>query len=120
MEGVATEICKGDKIRVIKGDLNGINAIVTGIEKDQGFILCIPTNYPGLTDQLRVEANTVVKYFEAGDNVRILDGRHKGETAIVISSETTDIGTYANIVLSQSKKEIRVNTNNLKLKSEIE
>jgi ribosomal protein L24 len=54
--------------------------------------------------------------------VRVLEGKHKGETGIVISSEAAEKGSaiFANIALSQSKKEIRVLTNNLKLKSEIE
>ena len=69
---------------------------------------------------MRVEANTIIKYFEPGDNVRILDGKHKGETAIVISSEQNQHASFASVVLSQSKKEIKINTNILKLKSEID
>ncbi len=120
MEGIATEICKGDKIKVVKGDLTGINATVTGIEKEQGFVRCIPTNYPGFNEEMRVEANTIVKYFEAGDHVRILDGKHKGETGIVVGSEQNQYGSFASVNLSQSRKEIKINTNNLKLKSEID
>lgn len=45
-------------------------------------------NIPGFTEELRVEASHVVKYFEPGDQVRILDGKYKGETGIVIGSET--------------------------------
>lgn len=52
--------------------------------------------------------------------MRIIDGKNAGETGIVIKTETYDQGTFANIILAQSKKEIRVFTNNLKLKSEIE
>jgi hypothetical protein len=34
LEGCTTEICKGDKIKIVKGDLNGIEAIVTGLERE--------------------------------------------------------------------------------------
>lgn len=68
-----------------------------------------------------MEASNIVKYFEPGDHVRIIDGKHKGETAIVISAETNNKGVaFANIILDQSKVEKRILTNHLKLKSEIE
>lgn len=41
-----------------------------------------------------------MKYFEPGDHVRIIDGKNKGETGIVVSTETTPQGlAYANMVL---------------------
>ena len=54
--------------------------------------------------------------------MRILDGKHKGETGIVVKSETTPNGkiAFARVVLVQSNREIKVFTNNLKLKSDIE
>lgn len=121
MEGVATEICKGDKIRILKGDFNGIEATVTAIEKEDGMIRCLPSNVPGFNDEIRVESTTkFVKYFDAGDHVRIIDGKHKGETAIVISSEQNEQVSFSSVALSQSKKEIKISTNHLKLKSEID
>ena len=57
-----------------------------------------------------------MKYFEPGDHVRIIDGKFKGETGIVISIE----GNHANIALTQNNREIRIFANNLKLKSEID
>lgn len=49
-EGGSVEICKGDKIRVIKGDLKGTNGKVTKVEG--GFVFFVPTNIDGFTDEL--------------------------------------------------------------------
>ena len=120
MPGSQTEICKGDKIRVIKGDLTGINGQVLSVESDTGFIIFKP-NFEGLDQDLRIEASNVVKYFEAGDHVRVIDGKYRAEVGIVVSSETNDKGiAFSNIVLAQSNKEIKIFSNNLKLKTEIE
>jgi hypothetical protein len=53
--------------------------------------------------------------------VRVIDGKYRGETGIVVSSGTTDDHVaFTNIVLAQSSREVRVLANHLKLKSEIE
>ena len=84
-------------------------------------MLIKPTNTPGFTDNLLQEASCIVKYFEPGDQVRAIDGKFKGETGIVVSSETNEKGvSFAHVVLSLSNKEIKILSNNLKLKSEIE
>lgn len=91
------------------------------LEGDGGFVVFKPTNFPGFDKDLRLEASNVVKYFEAGDQVRVIDGKHRGETGIVISSRTNENGiSYASLVLAQSNREIEIFSNNLKLKSEIE
>lgn len=121
LEGSATEICKGDKIRVIKGDLSGINGKVMQIDSEGGFIYFVPTNFEGFNDELKLEASQVVKYFEPGDEVRVIDGKYKGESGIVVSAETDEAGVAkANVSLGQSRKEIKIFTNNLKFKSEID
>lgn len=93
---------------------------MTLVEREVGFIRFKATNIPGFEDELRIEYSSVAKYFEPGDHVRIIDGKNAGETGIVIKSETNDKGSFASIILAQSKKEIRIFTNNLKLKSKIE
>jgi len=99
--GNTSEFSKGDKIRVIAGDLNGISGKVVSIEIDTGFINFIPIGIPGFTNELRLEVKNVVKYFEPGDYVRVIDGKYRGETGLVISSTTTDEGVvFSNIALT--------------------
>ena len=119
--GSTSEFSKGDKIRVIAGDLNGISGKVVSMEIDTGFINFIPIGIEGFTNELRLEVKNVVKYFEPGDYVRVIDGKYRGETGLVISSTTTDEGVvFSNIALTQSHREIKVRANNLKIKTEIE
>jgi ribosomal protein L24 len=119
--GNTSEFSKGDKIRVIAGDLNGISGKVVSMEIETGFINFLPIGIPGFTNELRLEVKNVVKYFEPGDYVRVIDGKYRGETGLVISSTTTDEGVvFSNIALTQSHREIKVRANNLKIKTEIE
>jgi transcription elongation factor SPT5 len=86
-ENASGDICKQDKIRVIKGDLLGTQGAVTFVEREAGFVSFKATNIPSFTDELRIEISSVAKYFEPGDRVRIVDGKHVGETGIVIKIE---------------------------------
>ena len=58
----------------------------------------------------------MTKYFEPGDDVRVIDGKYKGETGTVTKLE----GKTAYIALDQSNREIRLYANNLKLKTELD
>lgn len=82
--GSTSEFSKGDKIRVVAGDLNGIAGKVVSMELDTGFINFLPIGIEGFTSELRLEVKNVVKYFEPGDYVRVIDGKYRGETGLVI------------------------------------
>ena len=85
---------------MIKGDLSGINGKVIQVDIEGGFIYFFPTNFEGFTEELKLESTSVVKYFEPGDEVRVIDGRNKGETGIVVSAETDESGVAsANVCL---------------------
>ena len=58
----------------------------------------------------------MTKFFEPGDDVRVIKGKYKGETGLVTKLE----GKFAIIALDQSYREIKVYANNLKLKSELD
>jgi transcription elongation factor SPT5 len=58
----------------------------------------------------------VVKFFEAGDHVRVSDGKYKGESGIVVLLE----GQFASVALSKNLREVRIFANSLKLKTEID
>ena len=63
-----------------------------------------------------VDNDSVTKFFEPGDVVRVIEGRYKGETGLLTKLE----GKFAYIALDQSYKEIKIYVNNLKLKSELD
>lgn len=85
-KGGSAIYAKGDKISVIKGDLNGLKGIVSSVEDSKVFFCA--TGIPSLAKkQLEVDIEMVAKYFEPGDFVRILEGKYKGETGQVIDIE---------------------------------
>lgn len=92
LEGNAVDITKGDKIRVTKGDLNGLTGTVVAIEDNQ---VIFKPNMEDFNENLKLDTSFVVKYFEPGDNVRVIEGKYKGETGIVTQLE----GRYVLIVL---------------------
>ena len=67
----SVDVVKGDKIRVFKGDLKGLTGQVVSIEKDQ---VVFKPNYENFKENLIVDASYVAKYFEPGDDVRVIEG----------------------------------------------
>jgi transcription elongation factor len=65
---------------------------------------------------LKQETANITKYFEPGDAVRVIDGNYKGETGLV----TSHVDRYTLVVLDQTNKELKILSNHLKLKSEID
>jgi transcription elongation factor SPT5 len=84
LQGGSSEINKGDKVRVISGDLQSISGTVITIE--DGFILMKP-NIEGIDENIKINSEHVSKYFEPGDKVKVIDGKYKGETGIVVELE---------------------------------
>ena len=67
----------------------------TVITIENGYVLFKPS-IEGFQENLKLDASFVVKYFEAGDQVRVVDGKYKGETGIIVSNE----GSFCNIALA--------------------
>ena len=54
------------------------------VESLQGAELTFkPSNIEGFTDNLELPQKYVVKHFDKGDAITILEGKYMGETAIV-------------------------------------
>ena len=112
-KGGSAIYAKGDKISVIRGDLNGLKGNVSSVEDNKVFFFA--TGIPSLAKkQLEVDIDMVAKYFEPGDFVRILEGKYKGETGQVIDIEDGKLS----MLLESSQQEIKIYTNHLKLKSD--
>ena len=116
----------GDKIRVVNGELQGTMGVIESLECEN--LIFKPTNLAGFDDKLSLQKACVVKYFEVGDMIRIAQGKYSGETGIVTSvvNETNmktkkkenDIGFHPVIKLDKSQREMRINRNMLKMKTD--
>lgn len=110
--GGSTSYAKGDKISVIKGELNTMKGTVLSI--DEGFVQFKPIGFDKITKPLRIEVSNIAKYFEASDQVRVTEGKYKGETGRVIDVE----GRKVSVVLDKKQQEISIPANFLKLRSD--
>ena len=74
-----------DKICVVKGDLQGAIGVIKNFDLGGNRISFKSTNLEGFDDELQIERADCVKYFDLGDAVQIVDGKYKGECAMVMN-----------------------------------
>ena len=70
----------------------------------------------GFDQNLKLQSEFMVKYFEPGDQIRVIEGKYKGETGIVVSIESR----LVSLALAQTNREVKIFANYLKLRSEID
>jgi transcription antitermination factor NusG len=73
-----------------------------------------PKNIDGYTDNLKIEKNVIQKYFEERDNVRVLDGKYKGEKATVMRVDENN-QSLPTLQIEGTQREIQVHTSLLKM-----
>ena len=105
---------KGDKIKVTKGDMNGVKGTVISIEEG-GTVNFKPINISSQFQMLSVDISILTKYFEPGDLVRVTEGKYRGDTGQVLYIEENK---RVSVVLDQTQQEIKILANQLKLKSD--
>ena len=69
----------------MKGDLQGTIGVIKNFDLGGNRIILKPTNIEGFDDDFHVERGDCVKYFDLGDPVQIVDGKYKGECAMVMN-----------------------------------
>ena len=113
-----TDFCTGDKIRVVEGELQGATGLIQKLENDQ--VVFKPTNLEGFEENLGLERSMVVKYFEQGDLVRLIDGKYKGETGMVtmVDQIKGSQDGHPVVKLDKTQREIKVHRNMLRLKTD--
>ncbi|XP_052202471.1 putative transcription elongation factor SPT5 homolog 1 [Diospyros lotus] len=103
---------KGDQVIIIKGDLKNLKGWVEKVEDDT---VHIRPNAEGLPKTLALNEKELCKYFEPGNQVKVVSGASEGATGMVIKVEGHVI-----ILLSDTTKEhIRVFADNVAKSSEV-
>ncbi len=104
---------KGDRVRVMKGDLKNLLGVVEAVKDKEVTIL--PQHEELKNERLVVDAGDLQKFFSAGDHVKILTGKFEGETGMIVKVED-DTAT----VLSDSEsKEMKVFVSDIQECSEV-
>ena len=98
---------KGDKIKVTKGDMNGVKGTVISIEEG-GTVNFKPINISSQFQMLSVDISILTKYFEPGDLVRVTEGKYRGDTGQVLYIEENK---RVSVVLDQTQQEIKILAN---------
>eukprot|EP00466_Bigelowiella_natans_P021345 jgi/Bigna1/87485/estExt_fgenesh1_pg.C_210006 len=77
------EFRKGDRVKVVEGELSNLTGRVTTVTGDTIFVLPERADL-GLTETLDFTANELIKFFRNGDHVMITAGVRKDETGHVV------------------------------------
>ena len=96
---------KGDRVKVVDGDLAGIVGQVEHVT-DDGLVLVHPKDEQlgDFKEAISFQPKELRKYFENGDHVRIVAGEHDGASGLVVSKE----GDVCIVLTDATQKEIRV------------
>lgn len=76
-----------------------------------------PSNIEGFDDSINLDRSMVVKYFEQGDRVRILEGKYQTELGIVTFVDENNV-TMPKVKIESSDIEVSIPSNYLKLRGE--
>jgi transcription elongation factor SPT5 len=111
----ATSFSKGDLVRVTAGELVNLTGTVESIDKDgQVHITCTTDDLIG--EKLFFDIDKLEKFFRVGDHVKVLNGRYKGSTGVVLNVET---GTSTVDVMSDlGRSEMKVFAHDLQMSTE--
>lgn len=74
-------LTKGDKIKVINGDLKNLTGTVVSVDKK---IVKMQPDHKDIPQMLDMDIKMIAKHFEAGDHVFVVDGEFEGEKGIII------------------------------------
>lgn len=75
----------GDKVYLKTGDLKGTVGKIINIGNNQQIVEIKPLNIDGFDENLEIEKIQCVRYFDQGDQIRVLEGKYKGLSGIVTS-----------------------------------
>ena len=71
----------GDNVEVTEGELINLQGTIMSVD---GSKITMKPLHKELTDPLEFQANELRKYFNQGDHVRVIGGRHEGDTGLIV------------------------------------
>lgn len=72
----------GDHVEVLEGEQSGVHGVVEAINND---IITLYSEHEGLKgERLEIPSKGLKKRFKQGDNIKVINGKYKGDTGIII------------------------------------
>ena len=71
----------GDNVEVTEGELVNLQGTILAVD---GSKITMKPNHKDLVDPLEFQASELRKYFNQGDHVRVIGGRHEGDTGLIV------------------------------------
>lgn len=105
-------LTKGDKIRVISGDLKNLTGSVVSVDKS---IVKMQPDHKDIPMMLNLDIKMIAKHFEAGDHIVVVEGENEGEKGII----TKIVGNKLIVFSDVRKREFVTMSNNCKLSSQV-
>jgi len=93
---------KGDLVRVFEGDLKSLIGEVQMVEGD--FVHIVPRHKDLLNQVLPIPYNHLQRYFREGDHIIVREGKHAGETGMIVSLDDATVVVLSDI----GKQELRL------------
>jgi len=103
---------KGDTVKVIDGDLKHLMGVVDSVNDD---MVSIMPKHEDLNDLLTFKADKLAKYFKIGDHVKVISGKYKGETGLILRVDNNIVTLLSDL----TKKEMRVLAQDIKKAAEV-
>ena len=91
---------KGDLVEVIEGDLINLMGTVESVEGDK--VTVIP-KHEELKDKITFPAKQLRKFFRMGDHVKVIAGRHDGETGLIVGVEENIVTIFTDVGMKEIK-----------------
>ena len=111
-EKQSSKIVKGDKVRVVKGELKELTGTVTSINDLMVTMAPISDKIKG---PLNFPVTDLEKYFQEGDYVRVAHGQNKGESGLVTYVENGMVFIYSDT----KRQEIEVRASDIQSGSDV-
>ncbi|EER13996.1 histidyl-tRNA synthetase, putative [Perkinsus marinus ATCC 50983] len=108
----AAALSVGDSVVVNGGDMKNLRGRVVTIDTDRRRVNVDPGHGRA---QVTVAIKDLSKHFDMGDHVKILDGASAGDTGTVIKLD----GSVATILTDNEPREVKCQSSNLKLTSDV-
>jgi transcription elongation factor SPT5 len=87
--------CKGDKVRILKGELKNLAGSV--ISSQENMLTIAPQLKEIESTTLELHISDVCKFFENGDHVKVINGRYNGQTGLVLATDSDTVKVLGDI-----------------------